>query len=566
MSPVTWFILFSIGLFYSTYGKFGYINTTQTSDNGITLNNINALISAGQWLLFSSEGGFELSLRTDSTFAFSSTKISTLKLEIGSNDIATGDDELIVSFSQSSSKHITTVIELGATRDHTIYPQCDPAAPYSISMAYANVYNDVSNRQTLTPRAQAAANNNLSNYGNFDPITDPPTIEFPLTFTLENHPIDNYTIFTYSNPGASARSCGYTNISPDVPMDIYIATEILESFDLSYFNVSYYEEEPTSSPTQNPTYPPTIPSPSISPSDQPSSSPTQEPTISDPFCEWSGIKHADLEICCALSCGVCEEIGCSGNLLCCASDIRDAGNSCDTNIAPCVVTSTQEPSKSPTNNPTATPTEITIIDTFDVTVDIIIEGDGINDGLSELPAIDEYGVLFMIEGIIAFFIILAMLDCIHSKTGMNCGCFGFHQHDHWNYRVIIETSLRISDIASNLAVLYIMITYYFIMSTDLILFISLICNIFSITMAYLLNLISMCKIVKLPTNSRGPMIWFDQHMIFFVFCVIITCDSYLSVQIISSNMFGLDLFNSGHSKIELKKIRFLKIILLIVQV
>ena len=74
---------------------------------------------------------------------------------------------------------------------------------------------------------------------------------------------------------------------------------------------------------------------------------------SDPFCD-NGIR--DQAGCCSLSCGICGGSGCSqrpgGVEACCSGRITASGNSCDNNTAPCVITSSRDPTKAPTTHPT----------------------------------------------------------------------------------------------------------------------------------------------------------------------------------------------------------------------
>ena len=286
LSPqkTTCLILCSISLFHSSYEIIdsAYLTPNQPSNNGAYINNHGVGIDVNQnWVLPSTDiEGYHLHIGSNTTFAFSATEMSTIKLEIGSNDTPAPSAELIVSFSQSNNKHITTVLELGARDDHSIFPRCSQTVPYSV--ARQDVERLVNDRDDDILRAEAAANYNMSKYGNFHPTTIPPIVQFPLIFTLQNYPNDNM-LLTYTNPGAQQRNCSYTGFSTHIPFDIYIATEIHQTFKISYFNLSYFEDIPTDSPTTeptiNPSKPPTSPTfPTYTPSKAPTSGPSISPS------------------------------------------------------------------------------------------------------------------------------------------------------------------------------------------------------------------------------------------------------------------------------------------------
>ena len=178
---------------------------------------------------------------------------------------------------------------------------------------------------------------------------------------------------------------------------------------------------------------------------------------------------------------------------------------------------------------------------------------------------DEWQVLLSVEVLIIIGVILMLIHGLHSKTGMNCTCCGFHQTDQWKGSVIMETVFRISDNITNIALFDVMVRHHFSKdSFNIILFACLACSVFSICIAYLLNILSMRRIVRLRINlqSRGPMIWFNKHMLFFVFLVAITCDVYLCVEIISSNIFGMDIFDSGIQELNSNRLQISRLALL----
>ena len=110
---------------HHTYGFHNaYLTVGRMNDNGAVVNNWSSQASNGNWLLTDSSSGYHLRIYSDNRFAMSSTEVSTLKLEIGSDDSPTMNDQLIVTFSQNNIKYITTLLQLSANKDHQIYPQC----------------------------------------------------------------------------------------------------------------------------------------------------------------------------------------------------------------------------------------------------------------------------------------------------------------------------------------------------------------------------------------------------------------------------------------------------------
>ncbi len=157
---------------------------------------------------------------------------------------------------------------------------------------------------------------------------------FPIIYTLQNDPNGNVMVFSNTNPTWQANNnyhqeCHFYPFQTGSDLDIYIAGEdnnehlSITSIELEFIVPSAY-----------------------TPTSDPSLSPTQAPAIPDPYCDNGIISN---EVCCTLSCGLCGGVGCSGwpggGANCCMGTIRDANNSCDTNIAPCIITSTRDPTK-----------------------------------------------------------------------------------------------------------------------------------------------------------------------------------------------------------------------------
>eukprot|EP01084_Bolivina_argentea_P087263 157623_1 len=91
--------------------------------------------------------GFNLELNLFVPFTFHPTQITSITFEIaGSTTIGQVSEpcELIVIFSQTDSKYISTSISIDEQHDNLIYPNCDTSFPYTQPLAYGDIYQTVS--------------------------------------------------------------------------------------------------------------------------------------------------------------------------------------------------------------------------------------------------------------------------------------------------------------------------------------------------------------------------------------------------------------------------------------
>ena len=272
------------------------------SDNGanITLSG-GTNIYNNAWELYDGTDniGVQLILTLDSSWGFHSNQVSTLILEVNADtntQIDYGYHDLVVAFTQSpyTSSYFATRISMDLSDDHAMYPDTSWTQP-TYPSSYANgdvqawidcVCNGYDRWVKVTKNT-----NTFDWYLPAEPVGSR-SVTSPLTFTLENHPKANYMTYSYWNPGASSRSCGYAALQGDKGMKVYFAGSwVYDSIDIASITVTltYNITDnptviPTIDPTSNPTLDPTVTThptsdPTIIPTKQPSSLPSVLPSI-----------------------------------------------------------------------------------------------------------------------------------------------------------------------------------------------------------------------------------------------------------------------------------------------
>ena len=457
--------------------------SNEDSGNGATITrlgnglDVDSSGSPQYWELDANDNqGFNLQLSLDDTWGFHPSNTTKLIISIESDDLYCNGNpsncnvgqDIIVAFSQNGvSQYISVMIQLDLTGENLIYPGCDRTSPYTQSYEPGNIvslidaYNN--NRDRLYKMKKGGNADDLST------VIAP--VKFPLSFILENNPSSNYMLFSLINDGVMS-SCGFIEMTTEIGLDIYFSSEDIGgvSFEMKALNVTHiydpttsdlycdnglifdeitpyaccpascgacggptcqhrpggwencchsgvlaagqycdtntapclltWTEEPTTEPDKMPSLSPTnlptmqpseissmTPSeiPAISPSIEPINMPTLSPkytnissTSPDPYCD-HGLRYVELDapVCCVLSCGTCGGLGCSarpgGGTKCCGSSIIIQNNSCDTNGAPCVITSVRYPTTNPSINPSVNPTiNPTANPTINPTIKIIL--------------------------------------------------------------------------------------------------------------------------------------------------------------------------------------------------
>eukprot|EP01084_Bolivina_argentea_P265853 450763_1 len=193
------------------------------SQNGASVE----LIQQSDWDLYATdETAINMKIHLDKSWSFNSQHITTLNLQINSNNLPhTSNTSLIVSFSQNNTKYITSVIETGATNSNSIYtPQYDGKQPYGQG-----------NIEQLLSTSNILDSNDTHGYIPY--ILSP---NFPLTFTLQNHPNFDFMIFTYSYPSAAPKHIIYYGMDTTKPLDIYFSIcDMSDNFDITSFNITH---------------------------------------------------------------------------------------------------------------------------------------------------------------------------------------------------------------------------------------------------------------------------------------------------------------------------------------
>eukprot|EP01084_Bolivina_argentea_P116905 207647_1 len=163
------------------------------------------------------------------------------------------------------------------------------------------------------------------------------------------------------------------------------------------------------------------------------------------------------------------------------------------------------------------------------------------------------------------FVCLAVISCIHTEYSYRNDCRiltknGCYKSDVPSVRVVIKVFLRICDLITDVALVYTITGTYIMYQTELLLILS-VCSFTFLIIPYIINLISIVHISKLDNIViERPTIWFSKYMFVFVSLTLITGDCFVSAQVISSNLFGLNVFNSGLNIVQLNSIKHIQII------
>eukprot|EP01084_Bolivina_argentea_P248466 415641_1 len=192
-------------------------NTNQNGASVSILSNTGVSVSVdtinNEWdMIIYSQIGAGLMVDMNNLWGFHSTKVSTIKLEIESNDqVSSSDRDLIVSFSVNSAQYITTMIELDNSKHDWIYPGFDQQTIPTTSLGTGDVLNLI-NQNNGRERICKAMNNICSSCcSNMIQMDNNPD-QFPLIFIFTNDPINNFMWFEFTNPtwpDAQAQKCGF---------------------------------------------------------------------------------------------------------------------------------------------------------------------------------------------------------------------------------------------------------------------------------------------------------------------------------------------------------------------
>eukprot|EP01083_Nonionella_stella_P175813 613358_1 len=157
-------------------------------------------------------------------------------------------------------------------------------------------------------------------------------------------------------------------------------------------------------------------------------------------------------------------------------------------------------------------------------------------------------------------LVLCLLDVMHSK--LPNGLSKCHPSDQMHYFQIFLFGLAVCNELSDIYITHQIVIYVldtdgaFRISIHSVIALSAICF---IIIPYVVTIISTVRIYKMECTNRGPGYWFEKHMVLFIVLELLSCDPYVTVSLIKSHVFGMNVFNSGHTTIELNKIRSIKL-------
>eukprot|EP01084_Bolivina_argentea_P149742 261569_1 len=207
------------------------------------------------------------------------------------------------------------------------------------------------------------------------------------------------------------------------------------------------------------------------------------------------------------------------------------------------VNPTINPSTTPTVNPSTTPTVNPSI--YLSTLSEILFASDTKE--FETENINKF-TFKLILTICITFILLSIIDYLHSEYSFKYNCRtcmanGCYKSDQYNFRLILKVLLRVTDLITDIVFAYIMIKEYLNNKMDYQLLVLACGSVIFLIVPYFINLVSMGSIPKLSNILIDrPTIWFSKYMYIFVLFVIITGDCYVSTLIISSNIFGTNIY------------------------
>ncbi len=231
--------------------------------------------------------GVEINM--DNTWGFHPTLPSKLTLTLSGRTVNPDNTDLIIAITNGGSadthsKFLSMVIRLDGKDWNELSPGCDtnlmnPSEILNTGDVYSYM-NDTQIHQLRFCRPLYESQNNPCSASSAPPAT---TNSWPLTFIIENYPLQNRTISRISASDYNI-SCGFAqNMLTDIGHNIYLTTVgVGEHYTISEVYVEYnlrVTTTPTTFPSSNPTtshpttYKPTImPTTSLPTTIQPSSS------------------------------------------------------------------------------------------------------------------------------------------------------------------------------------------------------------------------------------------------------------------------------------------------------
>jgi len=159
--------------------------------------------------------------------------------------------------------------------------------------------------------------------------------------------------------------------------------------------------------------------------------------------------------------------------------------------------------------------------------------------------------------------IITYFSCLHTKGSLlKCNNCGLVLIDDVKYLNFVNYCLQVIDLICDISFSYHVINLYQIQISPVIIHkIIMIMSILFILLPYIINLILSIKImldlIKINKNAK---LWFEKYNFIYLSCLMLSGNYYSTLLLISSKLFGLDIFNCGINLFELVNYSYWKII------
>eukprot|EP01084_Bolivina_argentea_P037505 69384_1 len=296
-------ICFILLFINNTTSIFQTLTTTDENKqiNGARIRNLSptTIPSDSSWDMFVNQDNDQwgLWIKTDSTWGFDSILPSSFSIELHGNTISSSSDLLISISNGIDTKYSTILIRLNGQTQNLIAPGCDNIYSPLQSFISGDVYLTMVDNPTPGNRLCRPAYINTSNNCSYTTFGPANKIIWPMIFTINNYPNQQYSTISFESNGYSSISCGFgESFIPNTGTNIWITALVNDNYEISKINLNYTllpTTNPTTSmpttlkPTINPTFVPSIHptifpttiNPTLSPTNYPTITPTIYPTI-----------------------------------------------------------------------------------------------------------------------------------------------------------------------------------------------------------------------------------------------------------------------------------------------
>eukprot|EP01084_Bolivina_argentea_P021641 40206_1 len=164
-------------------------------------------------------------------------------------------------------------------------------------------------------------------------------------------------------------------------------------------------------------------------------------------------------------------------------------------------------------------------------------------------------VFWILNALFGLCVLIGLAACIHNKIGEKSNCMPV---DNANWTAIILYAFQIYNIVTDIN-LSIEILNSEVETTKEYVF--LLCGIISIVFIILSYCLNLKYAIQIPNTyvvctNCSARTWFEQYQLFFLVLVVFSGDCYYSVNLISSNIFGIQRLNTGLSSFELVSLSY----------